>query len=162
METPPLPNDESSTNYTKISIDGASYQQLLEIVTVLQNELEKTVSISMDLKRENAKLRKDFDEIKESKARMVNRFEESRDALLQQAEDVSERSRELDKSEGKWKARLQCQADEIREIRQALILSKKADDNLKQELTEKFEAENGMKCHELEMEVKNKMLMICH
>ena len=116
------------------NMEGASYDQMQELIIELQNELHSTINISMNLKQENNELSKDLNEIKDSKSRMAERFRGLREALTQQFEECSKRELELDKSESKWKAQLLGQNAQIRELQGALDTSKLDEATLRSEL----------------------------
>uniref|UniRef100_A0A7S2K5L4 Uncharacterized protein n=1 Tax=Leptocylindrus danicus TaxID=163516 RepID=A0A7S2K5L4_9STRA len=130
---------------------NASYNELLKLVTGLQTELQKTITISRSLKAETSKLKEENIDVKESLLRAGSRFHEFRDALTSKIEDCLRRERSMEEEKSRWKSDIAEKKEEVEKLKLRLLCIE--NDNSKTRAREEIESEFILKESKLLEEV---------
>jgi len=136
-------------------LSGTSHQELLHMTTELQTELQKSVRIAADFKNKYEVISKNFEELQESKNRLVERFEKARENLLLQCRDSMKREKELVEKESEWKAKLSIyESKEVDQNSNSLRLFEcTSTENLRIEMETEYESKYAQKVSEMQIEV---------
>lgn len=150
---------EKVNDTASLPLSGSSHQELLHMTTELQTELQKSVRIAADFKNKYEVISKNFEELQESKNRLVERFEKARENLLLQCKDSMKREKELVEKESEWKAKISVyESKEVDQNSNLLRLfectsTEQIRENLRTEMEVEYESKYTQKVSEMQIEV---------
>ena len=100
---PPPINSSTPSSSTNLPY---KYEDILNTITELQQDLEKTKRVANTLKNENATLRKNYNDVQRSLERTQQRYNETRSVFQNQASSTATREQTLEEALVRGRAQL--------------------------------------------------------
>jgi len=147
----PNPNSNPSPSLSQNNTSNANYADLLTSITTLQSDLQKTLTYSHKLKRENVFLKENYDEMKTALIRTQKRYGETRSSLQEYMDKSTKREKNVEIVVEKWKAQLTSRTKELEEMQ--IKLQPQDMDMLRIQLQEELESGHRLRVESMEGEI---------
>ena len=105
---------------SNLSASTPAYTDLLTTISSLQLDLQKTVKLCSDLKRENSVVVDSYGKVKVALVQTRTRYNETRSALLEQQVEVDERDARVEGLVNKWKGMVDDKSKDLVELQEKL------------------------------------------